>query len=127
MASDVLYLSFDGVLQPLTFSQVVRVVAGLSRRGIRYHLLSIEQAADLDEGELRGAARTITDSVVDCARLRVARESTAPHFSLDSGLDRYDRVLRSCLQECAGEDRESAAARPASGSALGANGIESVH
>ncbi len=55
MAADVLYVSFDGVLQPLLFSQVVRVLAGLSRRGLRYHLLSVERAADLDNAELRRA------------------------------------------------------------------------
>jgi hypothetical protein len=55
MAADVLYVSFDGVLQPLPFSQVVRVLAGLSRRGLRYHLVSVERAADLDRAELRRA------------------------------------------------------------------------
>ena len=52
MAAGVLYVSFDGVLQPLPFSQVVRVVAGLSRRGLRYHLLSVERAEDLDDAKL---------------------------------------------------------------------------
>jgi glycosyl transferase family 4 len=55
MAADVLYVTFDGVLQPLAFSQVVRVLAGLGKRGLRYHLLSIERPADLDRPELRRA------------------------------------------------------------------------
>ncbi|HZU84347.1 MAG TPA: glycosyltransferase [Polyangiaceae bacterium] len=55
MAADVLYLSFDGVLQPLAFSQVVRVVAGLARRGHRYHVLSLERPADLAQPGLRRA------------------------------------------------------------------------
>lgn len=55
MASDVLYVTFDGVLQPLAFSQVVRVVAGLAGRGLRYHLLSLERQADLEKPELRRA------------------------------------------------------------------------
>jgi Glycosyl transferase 4-like domain len=49
MAADVLYVTFDGVLQPLAFSQVVRVVAGLGQRGLRYHLLSVERPADLED------------------------------------------------------------------------------
>jgi hypothetical protein len=48
MPADVLYLTFDGVLQPLAFSQVVRVVAGLAARGLRYHLLSLERSGDLE-------------------------------------------------------------------------------
>ncbi|MBV9948247.1 MAG: glycosyltransferase [Myxococcales bacterium] len=53
MAAEVLYVTFDGVLQPLPFSQVVRVVAGLARRGLRYHLLSLERPADLERADLR--------------------------------------------------------------------------
>jgi hypothetical protein len=55
MAADVLYVTFDGVLQPLAFSQVVRVVAGLAARGLRYHLLSVERPADLEKPHLRQA------------------------------------------------------------------------
>ena len=62
MATDVLYVSFDGVLQPLPFSQVVRVLAGLSRRGLRYHLLSIERATDLDNEALR---KTVGDTLLE--------------------------------------------------------------
>ncbi|HRG95897.1 MAG TPA: hypothetical protein PLR99_06605 [Polyangiaceae bacterium] len=42
-----LYVSFDGVLQPLAFSQVVRPVAALAQRGFGYHLLSLERTRDL--------------------------------------------------------------------------------
>jgi hypothetical protein len=51
MAADVLYVTFDGALQPLAFSQAVRVVAGLGHRGLRYHLLSTERSADLANAE----------------------------------------------------------------------------
>jgi hypothetical protein len=61
MSADILYISFDGVLQPLPFSQVVRVVSGLGRRGLRYHLLSLERPKDLEQVELR-------DAVVDMLR-----------------------------------------------------------
>src|SRR5579864_1403137 len=55
MADGVLYVTFDGVLQPLAFSQSVRVVAGLGNRGLRYHLLSIERPTDLANPDLTRA------------------------------------------------------------------------
>jgi len=45
----ILYVTFDGVLQPLGFSQCVRVVIALARRGFRYDLLSIETKRDVDD------------------------------------------------------------------------------
>jgi hypothetical protein len=49
MSRPILYITFDGVLQPLAFSQVVRVVTALARRGFVYHLLSVERTRDLAE------------------------------------------------------------------------------
>ena len=46
-----LYVSFDGVLQPLAFSQVVRPIAALAKRGFDYHLLSCERPKDLADPE----------------------------------------------------------------------------
>jgi hypothetical protein len=63
MAADVLYIAFDGVLQPLAFSQVVRVVAGLAQRGLRYHMLSVERPADLDKPERRAAVEAMLQPV----------------------------------------------------------------
>jgi hypothetical protein len=45
----ILYLSQDGALEPLGFSQVYRVVEGLGRRGLPYVLLSLEKPADLED------------------------------------------------------------------------------
>jgi Glycosyl transferase 4-like domain len=59
MAADVLYISFDGVLQPLAFSQVARVVAGLANRGLRYHLLSVERPSDAEKPDLRRAVEDL--------------------------------------------------------------------
>jgi hypothetical protein len=47
MTDTILYVTFDGVLQPLAFSQVVRLIAGLRTAGFRYHLLSVERRSDL--------------------------------------------------------------------------------
>ena len=45
--SNILYVTFDGLLQPLGNSQVVRYVEGLSRRGFDYTVLSMERSEDL--------------------------------------------------------------------------------
>jgi hypothetical protein len=43
----VLAITFDGVLQPIGYSQVARVVIGLARRGVPYALVSMERERDL--------------------------------------------------------------------------------
>ena len=47
----VLYATSDGLLQPLGYSQVVRVVKLLAARGIRYEILSSERPSDLADAE----------------------------------------------------------------------------
>lgn len=47
MTGSLLYLTADGLLEPLGFSQVVRVVEGLARRGWPYRLFSLEKEANL--------------------------------------------------------------------------------
>jgi len=61
MSGPVLYISFDGILQPLGFSQVARVVAGIAKKGIPYHLLSVERHADLGEEEKVASVRRLLD------------------------------------------------------------------
>jgi Glycosyl transferase 4-like domain len=46
----ILYVTVDGILKPLAYSQVCRVLYGLTRRGFHYGLLSLESQADLDDG-----------------------------------------------------------------------------
>lgn len=54
VAQDLLYLTNDGLLEPLIFSQVVRVVEALSARGWRYRVVSLEKEKDLrDERRVR--------------------------------------------------------------------------
>jgi hypothetical protein len=43
----ILYLTFDGVLQPLGQSQVLRYLSGLTERGFTYSLISLERERDL--------------------------------------------------------------------------------
>lgn len=47
MSCRLLYLSADGLLEPLGFSQVLRVVEGLAQRGWRYRIHSLEKPKDL--------------------------------------------------------------------------------
>ena len=54
----VLYLTFDGILSPLGFSQVVRVVDALAQRGAHYTIVSLERAADLAD---RGRVEQLRD------------------------------------------------------------------
>ncbi len=48
-ARTILYVTVDGVLQQLGYSQVGRVVLGLAHQGFRYRLLSLESGADLSQ------------------------------------------------------------------------------
>jgi glycosyltransferase involved in cell wall biosynthesis len=53
-AQDLLYLTNDGLLEPLIFSQVVRVLEALAARGWRYRVVSLEKSKDLsDERRVR--------------------------------------------------------------------------
>jgi glycosyltransferase involved in cell wall biosynthesis len=54
----ILYVTMDGVLQPLGYSQVFRVVHGLAQRGIRYHLLSLERKRDWENQARRCEVRS---------------------------------------------------------------------
>lgn len=53
----VLYLSFDGLLDPLGFSQVVRPVLALAQRGVPHSIVSLARAATLRD-PARAAALT---------------------------------------------------------------------
>lgn len=48
--SSLLYVTADGLLEALGFSQVVRVVEALAQRGWRYSIVSLEKPKDLERG-----------------------------------------------------------------------------
>ncbi len=56
----------------------------------------------VDDQSLEKAANEIAGSTISAQRLQRARELTAGHFSLASGIERYDRVLRAAFKERAG-------------------------
>lgn len=45
--SDILYLTMNGILDHLGYSQVLRVVEGLAQRGLSYRVASMERRSDL--------------------------------------------------------------------------------
>ncbi|HXN30408.1 MAG TPA: hypothetical protein VN894_01045, partial [Polyangiaceae bacterium] len=114
---------FAAGVRPVFFGCNSDAARWVERAGSGYVLRS------MGEGELRNAARAMSASVIDAGPLRVAREVTAPHFSLSSGLDRYHRLVRACLTQSDHADAEPsrrALARAAGGATLGANGVQRV-
>lgn len=95
----ILYVSVDGVLQPLGYSQVCRVLLGLAERGFRYQLLSLEKPADLRDArrvkaladELWAAGISWTHHAYDragtprAAAANLTRLGRSIHSSLASG------------------------------------------
>jgi hypothetical protein len=72
MGRAVLYVTFDGVLQPLAFSQVVRVVVGLARRGVAYHLLSVERTKDVaDRPKVARVEQILAEAGINWTRVNV--------------------------------------------------------
>lgn len=51
------YITYDGVLEPLGASQVLPYVRALARRGVAYTLVSFEKPRDLDDATRMGALR----------------------------------------------------------------------
>lgn len=54
----VTYVTFDGILQPLGYSQVARVVCALAERGVPYRLLSLERPQELARPELVASVKS---------------------------------------------------------------------
>ena len=59
MAPSLLYVTSDGLLESLGFSQVVRVIEGLAARGWQYQVLSLEKPADLQRVDRVRAVESI--------------------------------------------------------------------
>jgi glycosyltransferase involved in cell wall biosynthesis len=59
---DVLYVSYDGLLEPLGQSQIVRYLEGLAALGLRLQVLSFEKPGDLADDDRRECLRHALDS-----------------------------------------------------------------
>ncbi len=63
MSPSLLYVTSDGLLESLGFSQVVRVVEALAAKGWRYQVLSLEKPADLKRADrVRDVERRLSDA-----------------------------------------------------------------
>ena len=49
MNKNVLYISYDGMTDPLGQSQVLPYLSGLSKEGYSFHLISFETALNLEK------------------------------------------------------------------------------
>lgn len=93
----ILYLSFDGLLQPIGYSQVFRVVSGLAREGFRYEVLSFERARDLaDQSRVRRLEQALRAEGIPWHPLRYDEEGGAR--SASSNLSRIFTATASRLR-----------------------------
>jgi glycosyltransferase involved in cell wall biosynthesis len=68
---DVLYLSTEGLLQPIGRSQVYQLLLGLARRGFRYSVLTFERPEDLsDATRVQHVAACMRDAGIEWRYLR---------------------------------------------------------
>lgn len=94
---NVLYLSYDGVLDPLGQSQVVPYLEGLSALGHRFALLSFEKPARWERAPERDAmARRLESSGIEWHPLRYHKRVSpvATAFDLAAGLRQARRLVR---------------------------------
>lgn len=83
MSPGVLYISYDGMLEPLGQSQVLAYLEELAR-GRRIHLISFEKAADwANRGNVDAARRRITDAGIRWHLLRYHKSPSAPATAFD--------------------------------------------
>jgi len=79
----VLYISYDGMLEPLGQSQVLAYLEKLAP-GRRIHLISFEKSQDWRDRHRRAAvARRIADAGIDWHPLRYHKSPTAPATAFD--------------------------------------------
>lgn len=94
----ILYVTVDGVLQQLGYSQVGRVILGLARQGFRYHLLSLESPADLsDSARVNELASRFAAQGIGWTRLAYDQRGSA--VAAASNLTRLGRAVRSLVAE----------------------------
>jgi len=79
-----LYVTYDGVLEPLGESQVLPYVRGLARRGVHYTLVSFEKAHDLaDAGRCESLRGRLAEDGITWTTLRYHKRPTALATAFD--------------------------------------------
>ena len=83
MSQGILYISYDGMLEPLGQSQVLAYLEKLAP-GRRIHLISFEKAGDWSDAERRGAMdRRLANAGIHWHPLRYHKTPTAPATAYD--------------------------------------------
>jgi len=101
--ADVLYLSYDGLLEPLGASQVLPYVRRLRARGVSLELLTFEKAGS-DVGPRRdGLARLLAEEGIPWTPLRYHKSPTLPATAWDVSVGR--RHVRAWARALAAEGR----------------------
>lgn len=78
LGQGILYLTFDGLLQPLGYSQVARLIVRLAGTGHRYRVVSLERRSDVEDLERVARLRAALAGVGIGWTYRVYRESLGP-------------------------------------------------
>lgn len=74
-----LYISYDGVLEPLGRSQVIAYIKGLNRRGIRFVLISFEKKGPLEDvSSVKNTRRELENNGITWIPLRYHKRPTVP-------------------------------------------------
>jgi glycosyltransferase involved in cell wall biosynthesis len=91
----VLYITYDGLLEPLGQSQVLSYLRGLSGRH-RVHIVSFEKSHDWHSAERNRVERLVRDSGITWHPLRYHKRPTAPATSYDilAGITLGARLVR---------------------------------
>jgi hypothetical protein len=96
-SDEIVYVTVDGVLQPLGYSQVCRVLFGLAARGYRYQLISLERCHDLaDTQRVQRLESELATHGIEWKRQ--VYESTGNTSSAGRNLLRLGESLRSSLR-----------------------------
>lgn len=93
----VLYVTYDGLLEPLGSSQVVPVVEGLAAMGFDMEVLSFEKPEDLSShAAVRAMADRLSGSGVRWSRARYHARPSVPATALDivTGIRRVRKAAR---------------------------------
>jgi glycosyltransferase involved in cell wall biosynthesis len=89
----VLYLTYDGLLEPLGQSQVLPYVRILARKGVEVHLLSFEKPRDLAEGRGRDElAASLAQDGISWTPLRYHKRPSALSTMYDIGRGALEAV-----------------------------------
>src|SRR5262245_13885566 len=95
----VLYISYNGMLDPLGQSQVIPYLRELSKRGVEFTLLSYERAANLEAGGIakcKALHESLTASGIEWDWLRYHQKPSLPATAYDvlQGLRYARRLIR---------------------------------